>query len=249
MKRKLSSPEPAAAEVKEDEQSDTSSVEVKKPKTKEEDKSTLKVKKTKTEEEVKSTLDVKKTKTEEEEVKSALMVKKRKTEVEDKSTPKVKKPKTEDENKSTPKVNKPKTEEEDKSTPKVKKPKTEQAEEEDESTPKVKKPKTEEEDKSTPKGESSSKTPRKRKRMLYAQLVKQMEFYFSDANLSKSAFMTNLAGEGGGSWIDLEVFLKFNKLTEMMEAGTGRVLLDDLWKALSTVSTGNYYIFLHAVVL
>ncbi len=62
-----------------------------------------------------------------------------------------------------------------------------------------------------------------------------MEFYFSDANLSKSEFMATRIGEQGMDWVDLDIFLKFNKLTSMMEAGMGRIELQDLWKALSKV--------------
>ncbi len=117
-------------------------------------------------------------------------------------------------------------EEEPPSSPAKKVKKTEDQEEEEE----------EEEDAKEAAAKSAcSKVPRKRKRKVFRELVKQMEFYFSDANLSKSKFMMKLVGKGGYRWVDLDIFLKFNKLTTMMESGMGRTELDDLWRAMSKV--------------
>ena len=101
---------------------------------------------------------------------------------------------------------------------------------------KAKKKDKEEQSKEEQDKKSSSKAPRKRKKRLYSDLVRQMEFYFSDANLGKSDFLMNLVGDDATGWIDLEVFLKFRKLVGMMEAAFERPAeLNDLWKALSTV--------------
>ncbi|XP_043604311.1 la-related protein 7 [Bombus pyrosoma] len=55
--------------------------------------------------------------------------------------------------------------------------------------------------------------PRLRKKALHAAILKQMEFYFSDANLSKDRFLSNLVKED--PYVDLSVFLKFNKIREL----------------------------------
>ncbi|XP_011159639.2 la-related protein 7 [Solenopsis invicta] len=62
------------------------------------------------------------------------------------------------------------------------------------------------------KGASRGK-PRLRKKALHALIRKQMEFYFSDSNLSKDRFLSKLLKEN--SYIDLEVFTKCNKLQEL----------------------------------
>ena len=46
-----------------------------------------------------------------------------------------------------------------------------------------------------PKPEVPHKKPRKRHRELYANILKQMEFYFGDANLSKDRFLAKLIAE------------------------------------------------------
>lgn len=55
--------------------------------------------------------------------------------------------------------------------------------------------------------------PRLRKKALHAAILKQMEFYFSDANLSKDRFLSNLLKED--PYIDLNVFLSFNRIKEL----------------------------------
>ena len=93
--------------------------------------------------------------------------------------------------------------------------------------------------------------------------MQQMEFYFGDANLSKSTFMKGLMRtqpksdggvapppEGGAvqvgvaqedddltGWISLDIFLRFNKLVDMLKKGFGRADLDDLWKALTRIDS------------
>lgn len=58
-----------------------------------------------------------------------------------------------------------------------------------------------------------SKKHRHRKKLLYQALKKQMEFYFSDVNISKDRFMNNLLQES--PYVDLTVFLNFNKIKSM----------------------------------
>ncbi|XP_066583937.1 la-related protein 7 isoform X2 [Prorops nasuta] len=55
--------------------------------------------------------------------------------------------------------------------------------------------------------------PRFRKKALHAAILKQMEFYFSDANLSKDRFLSNLVKDDPN--IDIEVFTRFNKIREL----------------------------------
>ncbi|XP_047509363.1 la-related protein 7 [Pieris napi] len=57
------------------------------------------------------------------------------------------------------------------------------------------------------------KRVRHRKKKLYENVLKQMEFYFSDANLSKDRFLGDLVASD--PFVPLEVFLKFNKIKSM----------------------------------
>lgn len=66
----------------------------------------------------------------------------------------------------------------------------------------------------TPKETTRSK-PRHRKKALHSMILKQMEFYFGDANLSKDRFLSNLMETD--PWIDLKVFLQFNKIRALTE--------------------------------
>ncbi|CAL7952130.1 unnamed protein product [Xylocopa violacea] len=59
----------------------------------------------------------------------------------------------------------------------------------------------------------SRRKPRLRKKALHAAIVKQMEFYFSDANLSKDRFLSNLIKQN--PYIDLNIFLTFNRMKEL----------------------------------
>ena len=74
---------------------------------------------------------------------------------------------------------------------------------------------------------------RHRKKKLYDDLCQLMEFYFGDSNLSKSKFMNEEMSKIEGGWIDLEVFLRFNKLAEMMKNYFEKLDIEDLWNALS----------------
>ncbi|TRY61566.1 hypothetical protein TCAL_05696 [Tigriopus californicus] len=80
-----------------------------------------------------------------------------------------------------------------------------------------------------------AKAQRKRKRGLYKTIVQQMEFYFGDANLTKSRFMQEALAQD--PWLDLEVFLKFNKLVSMLDQSFARIDLEDLWTALSKIQS------------
>lgn len=60
---------------------------------------------------------------------------------------------------------------------------------------------------------SSRVKPRLRKKALHAAILKQMEFYFSDANLCKDRFLKNLIKEN--PYIDLNIFTKFNRIRDL----------------------------------
>lgn len=70
------------------------------------------------------------------------------------------------------------------------------------------------------KSNNSHKKPRSRKKALHASILKQMEFYFSDANLTKDRFLSELLKQS--PYVDLEVFTNFNKLREL-NADTNRI--------------------------
>jgi hypothetical protein len=77
---------------------------------------------------------------------------------------------------------------------------------------------------------------RKRHKAVYKNIVKQMEFYFGDANLSKSQFMSRELAKG--PWINLDVFLTFNKLKSMLTASGGdndEEQKDLFWKAVEKI--------------
>lgn len=54
---------------------------------------------------------------------------------------------------------------------------------------------------------------RHRKKQVYENIMKQMEFYFSDANLSKDRFLGDLVKKD--PFVPLSEFLKFNKIRSM----------------------------------
>ncbi|XP_038214925.1 la-related protein 7 [Zerene cesonia] len=56
---------------------------------------------------------------------------------------------------------------------------------------------------------------RHRKKQLYENILKQMEFYFSDANLSKDRYLGDLVA--ADPYVPLTEFLKFNKLRSMTQ--------------------------------
>lgn len=63
-------------------------------------------------------------------------------------------------------------------------------------------------------GTKHTNSPRKRfrhrKKQLYENILKQMEFYFSDANLSKDRFLGDLIKRN--PYVPINLFLKFNKI-------------------------------------
>ncbi|KAL0117687.1 hypothetical protein PUN28_008829 [Cardiocondyla obscurior] len=63
------------------------------------------------------------------------------------------------------------------------------------------------------KSAGASRKPRLRKKALHDAILKQMEFYFSNANLSKDRYLSGLLREN--PYIDLEVFTRCNKLREL----------------------------------
>ena len=99
-----------------------------------------------------------------------------------------------------------------------------------------------EESKASDANDSKKKNKRHRKRFkaLYQPIIKQMEFYFGDANLGKSKFMVaEMEKEGAeGRFIPLDVFLKFNKLRGMLASAVGSDAVEAemkefLWNAVS----------------
>ncbi|XP_062527560.1 la-related protein 7 isoform X3 [Bombyx mori] len=67
-----------------------------------------------------------------------------------------------------------------------------------------------------PKHENSArKRVRHRKKLIYEKILKQMEFYFSDANLTKDRYLGELVKND--PYVALEVFLKFNKIRSMTQ--------------------------------
>lgn len=65
---------------------------------------------------------------------------------------------------------------------------------------------------------------RHRKKQLYDNILKQMEFYFSDANLSKDRFLGELVNND--PWVPIDLFLKFNKIRTLTQD------LNDIAKAM-----------------
>ncbi|XP_073949506.1 la related protein 7 [Choristoneura fumiferana] len=59
------------------------------------------------------------------------------------------------------------------------------------------------------------KRVRHRKKLLYDKILKQMEFYFSDANLTKDRFLGDLVKND--PFVAIEVFLKFNKIRALTQ--------------------------------
>lgn len=71
---------------------------------------------------------------------------------------------------------------------------------------------------------SPRKRIRHRKKQLYDNILKQMEFYFSEANLSKDRFLGDLVKND--PWVPLDLFLKFNKIRILSQD------LNDIAKAM-----------------
>ena len=86
-----------------------------------------------------------------------------------------------------------------------------------------------------------NKKVRKRKKAMFKTIVQQMEFYLGDANMSKSTFLRERTKQT--PWIDLKVFLTFNKLVAMLQNFFGRAeTTDDLWAALSAIPSDIFEI-------
>lgn len=62
---------------------------------------------------------------------------------------------------------------------------------------------------------SPRKRIRHRKKQLYENILKQMEFYFSDANLTKDRFLADLVKTN--PFVPLDMFLKFNKIRSLTQ--------------------------------
>ena len=97
-----------------------------------------------------------------------------------------------------------------------------------------------------PEDEKKSRSePRKRKKALYKALRNQMDFYLGDANMIKSTFLPQKILEADStqqaSWLDLQMFLTFNKLASMLREFFGRAdSTDDLWKALKSMDSEHF---------
>ncbi|KRT80269.1 RNA binding protein [Oryctes borbonicus] len=61
--------------------------------------------------------------------------------------------------------------------------------------------------------EQNHKRGRQRKKQLYNSVMHQMEFYFSDSNLTKDKFLLPLVQKDPD--VDIEIFLKFNKIRKL----------------------------------
>lgn len=68
------------------------------------------------------------------------------------------------------------------------------------------------------------KRHRHKKKQLYVSILKQMEFYFSDAAISKDRYLSQLTMKD--PYVSLDIFLTFNKI----KALTDRT--DDIARAL-----------------
>jgi len=89
------------------------------------------------------------------------------------------------------------------------------------------------------------KKARKRRKGVYRKLVKQMEFYFSDANLRQSKFLLPLYQ--ANPWITLTTFLTFNKVATMLSEILGdkaeeAARVAELTKALSVVESDTIHL-------
>jgi La-related protein 7 len=62
-------------------------------------------------------------------------------------------------------------------------------------------------------GHNPRKRIRPRKKKLYEDILTQMEFYFSDANLTKDRFLGDLVKNN--PYVPIDTFLKFNKIRSM----------------------------------
>lgn len=77
-------------------------------------------------------------------------------------------------------------------------------------------------------GEKTEKHEKKNKKVIYENVRKQLEFYFSDAALSKDRFLNKLIEADPLGFVSLDVFLTFNKIKNFTDK------LSDLVKAISS---------------
>ncbi|XP_046393000.1 la-related protein 7 isoform X2 [Ischnura elegans] len=73
--------------------------------------------------------------------------------------------------------------------------------------------------------EGEAKQVRRRRKKIYQAIRQQMEFYFSDANLTKDRFLSKITLQD--PYVDLRVFLSFNKIRALTNS------VDELANALS----------------
>lgn len=73
--------------------------------------------------------------------------------------------------------------------------------------------------------DNSQKKGRHRKKQLYKSILQQMEFYFSDSNLAKERFLSQLIQND--PYVDVSIFLQFNKIRKLTSS------LEDVTKAIS----------------
>jgi La-related protein 7 len=91
-------------------------------------------------------------------------------------------------------------------------------------------------------GDFGRKKPRKRMKSIYKTIVDQMDFYLGDANLSRSVFLKEKISTAlcatFDTWIDLDIFLTFNKLAGILREYFGQAeTTDDLYHALNSISS------------
>ena len=89
------------------------------------------------------------------------------------------------------------------------------------------------------------KKARKRRKGVYRRLVKQMEFYFSDANLRHSTFLLSLYE--ADPWVTLTTFLTFNKVATMLSEILGdkaeqEERVAELTKAISVIGSDTIHL-------
>jgi lupus La protein len=65
-------------------------------------------------------------------------------------------------------------------------------------------------------------------------IVKQVEYYFGDVNLSRDKFLLGEIAKSDGGWVEMATMLKFNRL-QKLAAGQEDVVLD----ALAAVEDGD----------
>lgn len=88
-------------------------------------------------------------------------------------------------------------------------------------------------------GKKQWKAPRQRKRFKLNNIRKQIEFYFSDANLSKNRFMKTLIDQSG--YVLLNVIMTFNRLKEM------KATKEDVIKSLTKSAIVKVSLDQHAI--